>query len=99
MDFLKRRSLGQGTAAWATQQLRSNPGAALQSLPVSPWALGMEAQEALSPGGSSRDPLRKEAGCLGPGERVCVRVVCVHENWHMCTCVAVSRCDAEGERT
>lgn len=23
--------------------------------------------------------------------------VCVHENWHMCTCVAVSGCDAERE--
>lgn len=46
-----------------------------QGLPCK--ALGMEAHEALSFGGSSRDPLRKKAGCKGPGERVCVCVVCM----------------------
>lgn len=40
-------------------------------------------------------PLGRRQGCLGPGGRICV---CVHENWHMSTCVAVSGCDSESER-
>lgn len=79
----EKEELGPPSSSAQTQGLLP-----LQSLPVSPRALGTEAQEAVSSGGSPGDPLRKEAGCSGPGEQACVCVVCVHENWHMCTCVA-----------
>lgn len=97
VGLLKRRSLGYPAALLKP---RGCPAKSLSSslpLPVSPWALGMEAQEALSSGRSSRDPLRKEAGMRGAWG-TCMCVCCVHENWHMCTCVAVSGCGAESER-
>lgn len=67
--------MGRGEVGLPEKELGPPSSSAhTQGLPCK--ALGMEAQEALSFGGSSRDPLRKEAGCLGPGEHVCVCVVC-----------------------
>lgn len=70
-------SVGRGEVGLPEKEELGPPSSSAHTQGLPCKALGMKPQEALSFGGSSRDPLRKKAGCLGPGEHVCVCVVCV----------------------
>lgn len=79
----------------AQLQTRGLPGKASRVLP------GHSARRPKEPDlleAPHRSPLGRRQGCLGLGSvYVCV-VVCVHENWHMCTNVAMSGPGAESKR-
>lgn len=75
----------------------SNPGVPGKVSCVLPGHSAQRSKEPYLLEAPRRTPLGGRQGCLGLGSMYVCVVVCVHENWHICTNVAVSGPGAESK--